>query len=97
MAEVHDGLAGRGQVLPGQFVKPPVLLHNQPGVAQHGEVLERVVVAGARDFGHLINRPRFARAQILEHLPALRVADGFDHPLQVRQRRSHGSFRRFRG
>jgi hypothetical protein len=71
MTVIHDGLAGCGQILLRNLVKPPAPLHHQARPAQTGEVLGRIVIAATGDFCHFINRSRFARAQFLEHFPAV--------------------------
>ena len=96
MAEIHDGLAGRWQILLRNLVKPFASLHNQSRPAQHCEVFGGVVVAGTGDFGHFINRSRLARAQFLEHFPTRRMTERAGQSFQIRQRRSNGDFRCFR-
>ena len=97
MAAIHHGLAGHGEIGLGHFIQPAAPLHRQPGPAQHGEMLEGVVVAAAGDLGHLINGARFAVAQGPEHLPAGGMAEGAAEPFEVGARRFRGGFRRFRG
>jgi len=44
MAEVHDGLAGRRQILLGNLVEVSAPHNHQPGIAHQFQMLRRVVV-----------------------------------------------------
>ena len=90
MAEIHDGLAGRWQVLFGYVVKIPILLLKQPGITHQFQMLRRVVVAATGRGGDFTDGPRFARAQFLEDFPAPLVADCNDRSLEVRHGCSGG-------
>jgi len=97
MAKIHDGLAGRRQILLGHLVKPPASAHDEAGAEQSGQMFGGIVVTATAHLRHFVNRPRLAAAQFLEHFPSRGVAQCGDEQFQVRQRRSNGSFRRFRG
>ncbi len=92
MAEVHDGLAGRRQILAHELVDASASLLHQPRLAQDLQMFDAAGVAATahrRQFG---NRPRFAAGQFLEHLPARHLVDGSERPLEVGQRPDCGSY-----
>ena len=95
MAVIHDGLAGRRQILPGNLIQVAASHNYQPGFAHQLQMLGRVVITATGHGGDFTNRPRFARAQFLEDFPAPLVAEGNDHPLQIRPGRGGGCLRSF--
>lgn len=84
VAVIHDGLAGQGQVLLGDFVNMSAPAHDQAGAHEFGQMFGRVVVAGAGHFGQFGNRARLADAQFLEHLPAVAMSQAGHEPVNVR-------------
>ena len=97
MAEIHDGLAGRRQILLRNLVKVSATGNNQSGIAHQFEVLGRVVVTATGHCGEFTDGSRFARAQFLEDFPAPLVADGNDRSLEVRHGCGGGGLNSFRG
>jgi hypothetical protein len=92
MAEIHDGLAGRGQILPGHFINPSASAHDYASAKQLGEMFGGVVVAASGDLGQFGNGAWFAGAQFPEHLPARAVAKRGDQPFYVGQGCYNGAF-----
>ena len=90
MAEIHNGLAGRREILLRNLVKPSATLNHRAGLAQFGEVLGRHVRAATGDLRQLPHHARFAGAQFLENLPPGRVAQRRRQQIQVGQWR-HGN------
>jgi len=97
VAEVHDGLAGGGQILLGHFINPPAPAQDQSGAVELSEMFGGVVVAAAGDLGQFGNGARFAGAQFLEHLPTVPVAQCGDEPVNVRALGRSGGWRGFDG
>ena len=92
MAEIHDGLAGRRQILAHELVDASASLLHQPRLAQDLQMFDAAGVAATahrRQFG---NRPRFAAGQFLEHFPARHLVDGAKCPFEVGQRPDEGIF-----
>jgi len=97
VAVIHHELAGRGEILFRDLIEPPASTYHQSGFEQSGQMLGGVVVAGAGDFGHLVNGARFATAQFLEHLPPLGMSEGGGQSLQFQHGECYGGFGGFSG
>ena len=95
MAEIHDGLAGRRQILLRNLVKVAAPHNQQTRRAHQFEMLGRVVITATGHGGDFTNRPRFARAQFLEDFPAPLVAEGNDHSVEVQRRCDGGGLNSF--
>lgn len=88
VAEVHDGFAGRGQVVRRYLVEPAPALHDCAGPAQHGEVFGGGIAGAAGGDGQFADHARLAGAQGEEDFPAGVVAERGGEELWVNRR--HG-------
>lgn len=97
MAKIHDGLAGRGQMMFLNLVELAAPPHHQARRVQHGQMFDGALVTATsrrRKFGH---GARFAAGEFLEHQPTRDAANGTGQPRQVRQRRGQGRIGNFSG
>lgn len=93
MAEIHDGLAGRRQILLRNLVEPSARLHRHPRPAQYRQMAPGAFVATAAGSRQFRNGAWLAHGQFLEHFPARLMGQNFGESFPVGQRRDHGSFR----